>query len=70
MPPGNNNCFAFFLSSIPLCQLTLTTIHRKGGSYKIIALIAFSLVQAFNCVRLFATSWTAECQASLSITNS
>ena len=30
----------------------------------------FSSVQSFSYVRLFATSWTAACQASLSITNS
>ena len=30
----------------------------------------FSSVQSFSCVRLFATPWTAACQASLSITNS
>ena len=30
----------------------------------------FSLVQLLNCIRLFATPWTAACQASLSITNS
>ena len=30
----------------------------------------FSSVQSFGCVRLFATPWTAACQASLSITNS
>ena len=29
-----------------------------------------SLVQSLSCVRLFATSWTAACQAFLSITNS
>jgi len=29
-----------------------------------------SSVQLLNCVRLFATPWTATCQASLSITNS
>ena len=30
----------------------------------------FSSVQLLSCVRLFATPWTAACQASLSITNS
>ena len=30
----------------------------------------FSSVQLLSCVRLFATPWTAVCQASLSITNS
>ena len=29
-----------------------------------------SSVQSLSCVRLFATPWTASCQASLSITNS
>ena len=29
----------------------------------------FSSVQLLSCVRLFATPWTAACQASLSITN-
>ena len=29
-----------------------------------------SSVQSFSCVRLFATPWTAACQASLYITNS
>ena len=31
---------------------------------------SFSSVQSFSCVRLFATPWTRERQASLSITNS
>ena len=30
----------------------------------------FSSVQSLSCVRLFAASWTAACQASLSVTNS
>ena len=30
----------------------------------------FNSVQSFSCVRLFATPWTAACQAFLSITNS
>ena len=30
----------------------------------------FSSVQSLTCVQLFATPWTAPCQASLSITNS
>ena len=31
---------------------------------------SISLVQSLSCVQLFATPWTAACQASLSITNS
>ena len=33
-------------------------------------MIQFSSVQSLSCVRLFATPWTAACQASLSITSS
>ena len=33
-------------------------------------IIQFSSVQSLSCVQLFATPWTAACQASLSITNS
>ena len=32
--------------------------------------VQFSSVQLLSCIRLFATPWTAACQASLSITNS
>ena len=32
--------------------------------------VQFSSVQSLSCVQLFATTWTAACQASLSITNS
>ena len=32
--------------------------------------VQFSSVQSLSCVWLFATPWTAACQASLSITNS
>ena len=33
-------------------------------------LLTFSSVQSLSCIQLFATPWTAACQASLSITNS
>ena len=32
--------------------------------------IQFSSVQSLSCVQFFATSWTAACQASLSVTSS
>ena len=38
--------------------------------YCIINYIFFSSVQSLSHVQLFATSWTAACQASVSITNS
>ena len=41
------------------------TLHKSNLSRK-----SFSSVQSLSCVRLFATPWTAACQASLFITNS
>ena len=42
------------------------TIHAiTESSHK-----SFSSVQSLSCVRIFATPWTAVCQASLSISNS
>ena len=40
------------------------------GTAKDLTLFWFSAVQLLSCVRLFATPWTAACQASLPITNS
>ena len=48
------------LSSCPLCQLATWWFHS----------VQFSSVHSLNCVWLFVTPWTAECQASLSVTNS
>ena len=42
-------------------------VHIYKG---IFSSVQFSSVQSLSCVQLFATSWTAACQASLSITNS
>ena len=56
--------------------LELCTFTAKGpGSIpvcgtKIPKAVQFSSVHLPSCVRLFATPWTAACQASLSITNS
>ena len=45
--------------------------HWSGGPhiYRFLS-VQFSLVQSLSHVRLFATPWTAACQASLSITKS
>ena len=37
-------------------------------SKRCFTVIQFSSIQSLSCVRLFATPWTAACQASLSIT--
>ena len=41
---------------------------RGGGD--VVGPHTFSSVQSLSCVQLFATTWTAACQISLSITNS
>ena len=46
------------------CLILTSWLSGKTGLYQ------FSSVQSLSRVRLFATSWTAACQASLSITNS
>ena len=58
-----------------LLQSCLTLCHPldcspPGSSVHGILQARFSSVQLLSCVRLFATPWTAPCQASLSITNS
>ena len=53
-----SSCFPF---------ITLSSNSRRNQSF---SSYSFSSVQSFSCVRLFATPWTAECKASLSITNS
>ena len=53
--------FDFFFSSL---SLSLLNTPQRALSKE------FSSVESFSCVRLFAASWTAACQASLSITSS
>ena len=47
-----------------------TPVFLPGKSHRQRNLAGYSSVQSLSCVRLFATSWTAARQASLSITNS
>ena len=51
-----------------LCKFNLSTAIVLNEQQKYY--IQFSSVQSLSCVRLFATPWTAACQAFLSITNS
>ena len=56
-------------------QILVLSVSLKVGSsgisdYIIKKSFQFSSVQLLSCVQLFATTWTAACQASLSITNS
>ena len=52
-----------------LCQEEKHLLLLENYQYYF-ATIQFSSVQSLSCVYLFATPWTAACQASLSITNS
>ena len=62
-------------------QMSMSYIHNYNVAYSNFAALKqpvfhwfkylqFSSLQSLNCVRLFATPWTAARQASLSITNS
>ena len=57
--------------SIPLCPSMFTKNTRQPVKHSLRPLqrkaVQFSSVQFVSCVRLFATPWAAECQASLSI---
>ena len=63
----------FLLQGIFLTQgLNPHLLHQQANSLPLhyLAWIQLSSVQSLSCVQLFATPWTAACQASLSITNS
>ena len=46
-------------------------LHAELKNYVYMKTVLYSSsVKSFSCVRLLATPWTAECQSSLSITNS
>ena len=49
-------------------QINYTSVNKKESHLS--DSVQFSSVQSLSFVRLFATPWTAACQASLSITNS
>ena len=51
-------------------QLCLDWLLSLANKKRLYLLTQFSSVQSLSRVRLFATPWTAACQASLSITNS
>ena len=56
----------------PVLQLDFFTIWATREAIKglYLFILVLSSVQLLSCVWLFATPWTATCQASLSITNS
>ena len=68
---GHFICFSSHTAPRPCCQLY--SVKMTVLIFCLVLLLSsvqFSSVQSLSCVRLFATPWTAACQASLSITNS
>ena len=53
------------------CEKTVVDWCKEWGYFAFVYIkLYYSSVQSLSCVRLFATPWTAACQASLSIANS
>ena len=65
---GNGEMENHLPKSLLLHLVSHTLFHH--GPEKGCPSVQFSSVQSLSRVQLFATSWTAACQASLSITNS
>ena len=62
---------SFLLMLMSIIQINLCLLFIVIGSFASLCfIIVFSSVQSLNRVLLFATLWTAACQACLSITNS
>ena len=57
-------------SSVSLASANEVCLREKRFERSGNVLVQFSSVQSLSRVQLFPTSWTAACQASLSITNS
>ena len=57
-----------------MANLVFIYVHISASTNQILytfgVFLKINSVQSLSCVRLFATLWTAACQASLSITNS
>ena len=62
-------CFSFFCLLMWWTLLSFQMLNLHSWDTSDLA-VQFSSVQLLSHVRLFATSWTATCQASLSVTNS
>ena len=58
------------LAAVPMDCLHLPILVLTLPCSKETMYFQFSSAQSLSCVRLYATPWTAACQASLSITNS
>ena len=56
------------MCSLPIFSFETIVHYHKQGIHLVIC-TAFVIVQSFSHVQLYATPWTAACQASLSFTN-
>ena len=54
----------------PAFRLLPHTLHPSGARQHVGSQFPIIVVQSLNCIQLFATPWTAACQASLSFTTS
>ena len=62
------SCMMQWRSCVP--QLRLDAVKTVKRTNYISLIFAAAVAESLSCVRLFATPWTAACQASLSTTNS
>ena len=67
----NHLCFPIIIFlSMPHCEKIEMSCSDGYLTLYLVTLVCFSSVQLLSHIRLFATLWTAACQAFLSITNS
>ena len=69
--PMNHLCFPIIIFlSVPHCEKIEMSCSNWYITLYLVTPVCFSSVQLLSHVRLFATPWTAACQAFLSITSS
>ena len=66
-PPGSS---VHGILQAGVLEWASSPFSRRSASCYLRCHLKISSVQSLSCVQLFATPWTAACQASLSITNS
>ena len=65
----NELYLTWIISGFFRCRnITLAQILRTPRSLSLVPIVTVVVVQLLSCVWLFMTSWTAECQATLSFT--
>ena len=65
----NELYLTWIISGFFLCRnIILAQILRTARSLSLVPIVTVVVVQLLSCIWLFVTSWTAECQATLSFT--